>query len=411
MAGDFRYLPRLAATLLKRALDASPVVVLMGARQTGKSTLVQSEAFLGERLYLTLDDLATQERARAAPDDLVASAPRLIIDEVQREPDLLLAVKRAVDRDRPRRNGRFVLTGSANLLLMQRVSESLAGRATYVPLWPLTRRERNGLGTAGIWSQLLSASTEDWFDLVRSQPDDVVDWRLEARRSGYPTPGLELAGDDAGSLWFDGYVRTYLERDLRDLAAISDLLGFRRAMQAAVLRLGGLLNQTEMGRDTQIPRATMQRYLGLLETSFQAVRLAPYSVNRTKRLVKSPKLYWSDTAFALAVGGASPVGAHLENLVLTDLVAWRDAQVPAPNIHFWRTADGQEVDFVIEAGERLLPVEVKVAATPRDADTASLRLFRREYAERFVGGLVLHGGTDTLWMSERILAAPWWRVV
>ena len=198
MAGDFRYLPRLAATLLKRALNASPVVVLMGARQTGKSTLVQSEAFLGERLYLTLDDLATQERARAAPDDLVASAPRLTIDEVQREPDLLLAVKRAVDRDRPRRNGRFVLTGSANLLLMQRVSESLAGRATYVPLWPLTRRERNGFGKAGIWSQLLSASTEDWFDW--SAPNRTTPSTGPQR---YPTPGLELAGDDAGSLWFD----------------------------------------------------------------------------------------------------------------------------------------------------------------------------------------------------------------
>lgn len=411
MAGDFVYLPRLAARLLRRALDASPVVVLMGARQTGKSTLVQSEEFLGDRLYLTLDDLATQERARVAPDDLVASAPRLTIDEVQREPDLLFAVKRVVDQDRPRRNGRFVLTGSANLLMMRRVSESLAGRATYVHLWPFTRRERSGLGTAGIWSELLSTPAEDWFDLVRSQPDGAVDWRLEARRSGYPTPGLELAPDDAGALWFDGYVRTYLERDLRDLAAIDDLLGFRRAMRAAILRLGGLLNQAEMGRDTQIPRATMQRYLSLLEASFQAVRLPPYSVNRTKRLVKSPKLYWSDTALALAVGGSPPVGVHLENLILTDLLAWRDGQVPVPEVHFWRTASGQEVDFVIEAGDRLLPVEVKAATTPRHADASAIRVFQSEYADRFAGGLVLHGGTDTLWMSDRILAAPWWRVI
>lgn len=128
--------------MLERALSASPVVVLMGARQTGKSTLVRSESFLGDRLYLTLDDLEIHEHARIAAADLLGSAPRLILDEVQREPDLLLAVKRAVDEDRPRRNGRFVLTGSANLLLMHRISETLAGRATYVNLWPLTRVRR-----------------------------------------------------------------------------------------------------------------------------------------------------------------------------------------------------------------------------------------------------------------------------
>ena len=130
--GHLQYLPRVASRLLERALDVSPVVVLMGARQTGKSTLVQSEPFLRDRAYLTLDDLDTRERARMESDDLVRTAPRLTVDEVQREPDLLLAVKRAVDADRPRQNGRFVLTGSANLLLMHRVSESLAGRATYV---------------------------------------------------------------------------------------------------------------------------------------------------------------------------------------------------------------------------------------------------------------------------------------
>ena len=128
----------------ERALGASPVVVLMGARQTGKSTLARTEPFLADRLYLTLDDPETHERARVAARDLVRSAPRLTLDEVQREPNLLLAVKRAVDEDRPRRNGRFLLTGSANLLLMERVSETLAGRATYVNLWPLCRRERLG---------------------------------------------------------------------------------------------------------------------------------------------------------------------------------------------------------------------------------------------------------------------------
>ena len=261
---DVPYLPRHAAGLLKRALDAFPVVVLMGARQTGKSTLARAEPFLAERLYLTLDDPEIHERARLAPRDLVRSAARLTLDEVQREPDLLLAVKRVVDEDRPRRNGRFLLTGSANLLLMRRVSESLAGRATYVNLWPLSRRERLGRGAPGIWSDLLATPVADWPDLVASRDDAPADWQAEARAGGYPTPALGLDGDEARSLWFDGYVRTYLERDLQSLASLGNLVDFRRLMRAAVHRLGGLINQADIGRDLQLPRTTVQRHLDLL---------------------------------------------------------------------------------------------------------------------------------------------------
>ena len=410
--GNFRYLPRVASRLLERALRASPVVVLMGARQTGKSTLVQSEPFLRDRTYLSLDDLETHERARMAPDDLLRTAPRLILDEVQREPDLMLAVKRAVDADRPRRNGRFVLTGSSNLLLMRRVSESLAGRATYVKLWPLTRRERLGLGAPGIWSELFANPVPVWPDVVDSQRSIPIEWQDEVRRGGYPVPAVELSSGDARALWFDGYLRTYLERDLQAMATIGNLVDFRRLMRAACLRLGTVVNQTGLGRDTRIPRATVQRYLNLLEASFQLVRLPPYLVNRTKRLVKSPKLYWSDPALALWLSGSgSPTGMHLESLVLSDLLAWRDCQVPAPEVLFWRTSTDLEVDFVIASGDRLLPIEVKAATSPGYADTRGLRAFRQEYADQFIGGLLLHGGDRAQWMSEQILAVPWWRVL
>ena len=409
---DLHYLPRVASSLLERALAASPVIVLMGARQTGKSTLAQSEPFLADRLYLTLDDLETREHARLDAAGLVRSAARLTLDEVQREPELLLAVKRVVDEDRPRRNGRFVLTGSANLLLMHRVSETLAGRATYVNLWPLTRRERLGLGTAGIWSELLSAPVPEWIDLVETHPSIPADWQNEVRAGGYPTPAVELGSDDARSLWFDGYLRTYLERDLRTVAAIDNLVDFRRLMRAACLRLGTMVNQTELGRDTRIPRTTVQRYLNLLETSFQLVRLEPYSVNRTKRLTKTPKLYWSDPALALWLSGSRATsGAHLETLVLLDLLVWRDSRVPAPEVLYWRTTTDLEVDFVVEIGGHLLPVEVKASADPGYSDTRGLRAFREEYPEQFIGGLLLHGGSETRWMSEHILAVPWWRVL
>ncbi|MDE0107782.1 MAG: ATP-binding protein [Bryobacterales bacterium] len=408
---DLQYLPRIASGLLERALAASPVVVLMGARQTGKSTLVQSEPFLADRLYLTLDDLGTHERARMAPDDLVRSAPRLTLDEVQREPDLLLSVKRAVDEDRPRRNGRFVLTGSANLLLMHRVSETLAGRAVYVNLWPLTRQERLGFGRPGIWSEFLSNPVSQWPELVSSRRSVAADWRDEVCRGGYPTPAMELPRD-ARSLWFDGYLRTYLERDLQAMASVGNLVDFRRLMRATCLRLGNVVNQAELGRDTRVPRATVQRYLNLLETSYQLVRLEPYVINRTKRLVKSPKLYWSDTALALWLSGSREAsGAHLETLVLNDLMAWRDGQTPAPEVLFWRTTTELEVDFVLESDSRLLPIEVKAARSPGYSATRGIRAFRQEYGERCPGGLLLHGGEHTQWISDRVLAVPWWRVL
>lgn len=408
---DLQYLDRYGARLLQRAMEVSPVVVLMGARQTGKSTLVQEEPFLADHLYLTLDDLAVRDRAAEDPAQLVRSAPRLALDEVQREPDLILAIKRAVDEDRPRRSGRFLLTGSANLLLMERISETLAGRATYVTLWPLTRREQLGLSTTGIWDDLLERPVQEWYDLVRDQNLPPEAWRDRASIGGYPVPALELADDEARALWFDGYVRTYLERDLQDLASIDNLVDFRRVMRAACHRLGGYVNQAEIARDTQVPRPTVHRYLNLLETSFQLVRVEPYAVNRTKRLIKSPRLFWGDVGLALHLSGGESTGFHLENLILHDLLAWRDGRIPRPEILGWRTTTDLEVDFVIEHRDRLLPIEIKATANPGTRDVRGLVAFRDEYPDRFLGGLLLYDGDEVQWISDRILAAPWHRVV
>lgn len=156
----------------------------------------------------------------------------------------------------------------------------------------------------------------------------------------------------------------------QSLASVGNLVDFRRLMRAAVHRLGGLINQADIGRDLQLPRTTVQRHLDLLETSFQLVRLPPYSLNRGRRLVKSPKLYWSDPALALWLSGAGAAsGEHLENLVLADLLVWCDGQAPAPNVLFWRTTTDREVDLVVEAGDRLLAIEVQATANPGLADT------------------------------------------
>jgi hypothetical protein len=329
---------------------------------------------------------------------------------VQREPDLLRAVKREIDRRR--RPGRFLLTGSANLLLMQRISESLAGRASYLTLWPMTRREQRGLGRAGVWEELLAAREDEWLDLLAAESEEAEDWRALARRGGFPTPAVHLAAARERAVWFDGYVRTYLERDLQEQAAIAALPDFRRLMRATCSRLGQLLNQTELGRDVGLPQPTVHRWLNLLETSYLLVRLPTYAVNRTKRLIKTPKLYWGDTGVALHLsGGAEPGGAHLENLVLHDLLAWRDARLDPAEVFYWRTAIGEEVDLVIESGGRLLPIEVKASARPRLADTTHLRAFRAEYGKDARAGLLLHTGSTLEWLSPDVLAAPWWRVL
>jgi predicted AAA+ superfamily ATPase len=276
----------------------------------------------------------------------------------------------------------------------------------------MTRREQRGEGRAGQWEALLAARDEAWRDLLAADDAKPEDWRALARRGGFPTPALELGGAEERAIWFDGYVRTYLERDLRDLASISALPDFRRLMRAACLRLGQLVNQTELGRDVALPQATVHRWLNLLETSYFLVRLPAYAVNRTKRLIKAPKLYWGDTGVALHLAGAEePAGAHLENLVLHDLLAWRDARRERAEIGYWRTASGEEVDFVIEAGGRLLPIEVKAGARPRLADCAHLRSFRKEYGKRARAGLLLHAGSTVEWLAPDVLAAPWWRVL
>lgn len=407
---DSQLLPRALQPTLELAMRSFPVVVVTGSRQTGKSTLVRFLADDEPRPYLTLDDLEILERSRREPDALVRSADRMTLDEVQRSPDLLLAVKRSVDERRA--PGRFLLTGSANLLLLHKISESLAGRAAYLTLWPLTRREQLGLGAAGAWSRLFAAPEGSWLDLLRAEESAEEDWRTLALRGGYPIPSRELTDPAARTLWLDGYTRTYLERDLQELSSIDSLVDFRRLMRAACLRLGNLVEQTELGRDVGMPQPTVRRHLGLLEASYQLIRLPAFAVNRTKRLIKTPKLFWCDTALALHLAGETePRGAHLENLILNDLLAWREAQIPRPELFYWRTTTGEEVDFVVEHQARLLPVELKATDKPRLADARGLTAFRKEYPTESLPGLLLHTGKEVSWIAEGVLAVPWWKVV
>lgn len=402
-------LPRAAAATLRQHLRVMPAVVLTGARQTGKSTLAR-QVDGGRRQLHAFDEPEVLDEARRRPDALLSDSTPVTLDEVQRVPDFLPAVKRSIDRDR--RPGRFLLTASVDLLSMRQVSESLAGRASYLDLWPMTHREQRGEGRCGAWDELVRAEDGDWPEVLAPASNPGTDWRTLARRGGFPVPAIHEKTDSDRALWFDGYLRHYLERDLLRLSTISAVPDFHRLMTVSSRRTGQLLHQTELGRDAEIPQPTTRRYLGLLETSHLIARLPAFTRNPTKRLIKSPKLYWCDTGLALHLaGGPEPTGPHLENLVFRELRSWAGVSSRRVGIFHWRTTVGEEVDFVIESDRRLLPVEVKATAHPRLRDARGLLAFRDAYRESARAGLLLHTGNELRWLSGEVLAAPWWTVI
>lgn len=405
-----RYLERIQTAEVERLLRQFPVVVITGARQTGKTTLVQHLPSAAGRRYRTLDDPVTAELARSDPSLLLDEAPRLAIDEVQRRPDLLLAIKRIVDHRRVA--GQFLFTGSANLLLMAGVSESLAGRAAYVHLPPLTEGEKAGSPESDAWREMLKARTvEAAAERLRSRPARDVDWRRAVVEGGFPSAAFERSATGRRR-WFEAYVQTYVERDLRQISMIADLADFRRLMRVVALRVGGLVNQADLARDAGLSHATAHRYLNLLETSCLMSRVPQYSVSRTKRLVKMPKAYWADTGLAAWLAGVEDaralVGHDLAGRLLENLV-WHHLRCLAPTgseVLTWRTVQGEEVDFVLESGRGLLPVEVKASRQVESKDVRGVESFLAEHGDRARFGVVVYDGAECRLVARRVLALP-----
>jgi uncharacterized protein len=403
--------PRAVDPLLASLLRTARVVVVAGARQAGKSTLVKLHQELASRSYFSFEDVGTLLSARSDRRGFLSRRQAITIDEVQRDPEMIRVLKGLVDEREPDCAGQFVLTGSANLAMMGRISDALAGRAYHLRLQPLTRREQQGLAATGSWSLLLDTPVRDWLEALQDAPPTPESWHDAVRRGGFPGAALEMQSEALRSHWFDAYVETYLERDLRELKAVASLSGFRMLMQAAARRIGSLVNHAELARELQMPQTTVHEHLRLLEITFQAVRLAPFTKSSRRRLIKTSKLYWNDAGLALHLAGGRPSAAHLENYVLSDLLAWRDTEAPRPAICYWRTAGGSEVDFVIERRQRLLAVQVRDSASPGARDITGMKTFFEEQGSAVCGGLVLHTGEESFWLEERILAVPWWRVL
>ncbi|MGD0830100.1 MAG: ATP-binding protein [Terracidiphilus sp.] len=406
-----RIKPRWFSSNLQAALRVLPVTVLTGARQTGKTTLTQ--ALEPARTYFTLDDVGILDQAERNPDSLLSARP-VILDEVQRAPQILLAVKRAVDTSR--RAGDFILTGSANLLLMKQVAETLAGRAIYLdlpPFCPTEWQERKG-----VLSPLdrLFAADFDW----REWPDESGDWTRWLLRGGFP-PALEIASEADRGLWFAAYVQTYLERDLRQLSAISSLPDFQRLMMLAAQRTGKLLNQADLARDAALSHPTAHRYLNLLETGCMITRLRPLATNPTAALVKAPKLLWTDCGLAAWLAGirsSADVAARmdsgfwLEQTLFQTLETWRSLDPRQRKLHFWRNRAGHEVDFVLEEVGKFVALEIKASSQVTASDATGIRAFREDLKRKssLVRGVVLHSGKARP-LEDGVLALPWgWMV-
>lgn len=404
--GELKYSSRWAAKVLRKMAQESPVVVLTGARQVGKSTLLARERPFSDWRYLSLDDYDVLGQAQENPQSLLAGRDNTVINEVQKAPELLAAVKLEVDRGERKR--KFALSGSANLLLLKTASESLAGRALTINLMPFAFGEWRGEKAPNTLTRLLESKLPGEGGEEGETPYPFI-------QRGFVPPLMKLPGEESYVRWWDGYVSTYLERDLRLLTQIDSLTDFRKVMELLALRTGQILNQTDIARKTRVSQPTVHRYVNVLEASCILYRLPAFTRSSNKRVVKSPKVFWFDPGLAAFLSGhysaealkdSREAGGLFECLVFLHLNVLAGLLNPRAKLYYWRTTTGHEVDFVVEQGRAVLPIEVKLTERPGFKDVQNLRLFMDEFPDAPCGVLV-HAGSEIRALDRNIVAVPW----
>jgi hypothetical protein len=400
--------PRFAEPRLLEALADTPVVLIHGSRQCGKTTLAQAIGSRRDYTYFTFDDPVTLGAATADPVGFVGDLPeRSILDEVQRVPALFPALKSVVDRRRT--PGRFLLTGSSNVLLVPTLADSLAGRMGILRLHPLAQCELEGRAP-----RFLEALFESAFKARRA---DRLGKALVERivAGGYPA-ALARSTPRRRSAWYRDYLETLVQRDVRSLARIGSLEALPRLLALAAGQTARLINISDLGSPFQLSRPTIRDYVTLLERVFLLEELPPWHSNRLSRLVKAPKLHVGDTGLACSLLGAgvsslvqdrATLGQLLETFVFQELrrqASWHEEEI---HFYHYRDRDGAEVDVVLERGAgQVAGVEVKAGATVTPTDFRSLRRLQEAAGKRFAEGVVLYDGETCASFGDRLHAVP-----
>ena len=398
------YKKRWIAQRLSTSLDFAKVIVLTGARQTGKTTLLKNESIFNDYKYFTLDDFDVLAQIEKDPFEILLSGEKVIIDEAQKSPKIMVAIKKIVDENA---KTSFVLSGSANLLLMKSVTESLAGRASYNILYPFVPAEWDG------------KYVPHWF-IKLFDGEFPVDVTVKSSSSlkkllfrGFMPRLFEIETEEQIYLWWESYVRTYLERDLRDLSNISSLPDFRKVMELLALRTGSLVEQTGISNDTGISQPTVHRYLNILEESLLFTRLRPCTVNKSKSITKTPKGYFIDSGLAAYLAAIKSsrslddkfAGHLFEGMILLYLLSL--AEIFHFKVNFFRKRiGGIEVDFVVELGHNAVGIEVKLADKVDFKDAKNL-LHLKEYVPNMVAGVVVYNGNFITKIARDVIAIPW----
>ncbi|HZS13926.1 MAG TPA: ATP-binding protein [Candidatus Dormibacteraeota bacterium] len=407
--GTTNFRPRHLLAEVREALADTRVVLIAGARQVGKSTLARM-AIEGRSgvTAITLDEEATRSAALADPAGFVETHGLLLIDEVQRVPELFLAIKAAVDR--ANRPGHFLLTGSANILLLPQVADALPGRMQIVELWPFSQGELSGR-----IERFLDRCFDGWQGARIETTLGRRDYLELAATGGFPE-AVARTDRRRRSVWFESYVQTLLQRDLLNLSAVERIADVSRLLRLLAARSSTVLNIDGLARDAEMPTTTVRRYLTLLQAAYMILLVPAWSNNRTTRAIHAPKVVMGDSGLcahlvgADADGLASPLGDAgplLETFVVTELRKQLGWCMDRPRMFHYRTRDGVEVDVVLEAPDgRVVGIEVKAAATVRSADFAGLRHLAGRTGDRFQCGLVLYTGRQSLPFGSKLWCTP-----
>lgn len=397
---------RLIEHRVEEALSDTPVVLIVGPRRAGKTTIVRK---LGEgsRTYVTLDDLTVLDAARSDPVGLVRGLGRATIDEIQRAPDLLLAIKKTVDEDE--RPGRFLLTGSANVLILPRVADGLAGRMETLRLLPLARAEIAGK-TPTFVDRLFAGELQRQRAAVLG--DDLVRLVL---LGGFPE-AIVRDSERRRQDWARSYLTSILTRDLRDIAELEKLTDLPRFVRVLAESSGQLVNYSQFGASINVSHNTGQRYVALLEQLFLVSILQPWYTNALKRIVKTPKLHFMDSGLLATARGLTfdrvkmnrgAFDGLLESFVFSEILKLMATSDLRSTPYHFRDQQMHEVDIVLERDDGMIAgIEVKASATVRSADFAGLRTLAEASKERFAYGVVLYDGADLVPFGDRLSAAP-----